>query len=454
MQTVPALALATTAGERDPSPGVLAILAGLRYAALRVQLFRSRAHPLNTTRVNQLAGMPCRHLDSWLMPPALCRQILDHGCAQADLVIVAGALDEAESPTSADTWDAPGRLDDLVETLDLPVIALLPCSSLADLRLPRLHPRVRGLILDGLVGKHQFLTIKTVVEQALKRPVLGAIHDMPATRRRLAETAPQEPLDPEVVDQMARSFLGHVDVGLLRDLGRPLRPLTRPALTSTPRRFRVAYAMDDAFGAYFPDTLETLEGLGAELVDFSPLRDESLPRDIDLVIIGCGSPERHLAELVQNVSLHASLRHHVCRGKRIYAEGGGMAYLSRSMIVDGVRYPSAGILANDAVLRATPCRPRPVTRILNRDSWLGVRGTPIRGYRSDRWELHPAPDPGDCPARSGGLTSEQDLVFRHHAIGSLVHLHLGALPEVVRAFAQPHQESLSLPRIVTRTSPI
>ena len=74
---------------------------------------------------------------------------------------------------------------------------------------------------------------------------------------------------------------------------------------------------------YFPDTLETLEALGAELVEFSPIRDESLPEAVDLVMIGCGFPDRHADALADNLSLIAALRSHVCRGHRIYSEGGG-----------------------------------------------------------------------------------------------------------------------------------
>ena len=83
----------------------------------------------------------------------------------------------------------------------------------------------------------------------------------------------------------------------------------------------MAYAQDEAFGRYFPDTLESLEALGADLVEFSPLRDERLPDGVDLVMIGCGHPDEHADLLASNMSMIAALREHVCRGRRIYSEG-------------------------------------------------------------------------------------------------------------------------------------
>jgi cobyrinic acid a,c-diamide synthase len=88
----------------------------------------------------------------------------------------------------------------------------------------------------------------------------------------------------------------------------------------------------------------------------------------------------------------------------------------------------------DAELLPVIVWPEPVERTLTRAGWLGSSGTVVRGYRSNRWKLHTAPEPGDCPSRSGVLTEERDIYFRCRAVGSLIHLHLGALPEVVSAF--------------------
>src|SRR5262249_11164445 len=178
----------------------------------------------------------------------------------------------------------------------------------------------------------------------------------------------------------------------------------------------------------------------------SPLRDGALPEAVDLVMIGCGFPDLFADALAANHCLIAALHAHLCRGHRIYSEGGGTAYLGRFMIIDGRRIPGAGILPFDAELRSNPTGPTPVRRTLIQDGWLGHRGTEVRGYRSGRWRLRPAPDPGDCPARSGPLTGQCDVYFRRNAIGSLIHLHLASLPEVVAAFVGAHRRLLVPPR--------
>jgi cobyrinic acid a,c-diamide synthase len=115
------------------------------------------------------------------------------------------------------------------------------------------------------------------------------------------------------------------------------------------------------------------------------------------------------------------------------------------MILGDRCVPGAGILPFDAVLNPDPPQPTPVTRTLTRSCWLGPEGTVVRGYLSGRWRLVPGADPLDCPSCFGSLTAEGDSFFHHHAVGGLVHLHLGALADVVCAFAGPHSASLTLP---------
>ena len=88
------------------------------------------------------------------------------------------------------------------------------------------------------------------------------------------------------------------------------------------------------------------------------MRDERLPDGADLVMIGCGVPDHHADLLASNVSMISALREHVCRGRRIYSEGGGTAYLGRRMIVGGRCVTGAGIYPFDAELLPDPATRR------------------------------------------------------------------------------------------------
>jgi cobyrinic acid a,c-diamide synthase len=447
MSLLPRLALATPASGPEPSIASLGWLAGLTERRWRVQHFRSRACPTVTEVVGQVTGLAGRHLDSWLMPENVCRQLFLQGVRGADIALVEGTLDEPGGPVGGSCQDRPGGLGPVASMLDLPVVAVLPCPIGEGFHLARIPSSADAVLLDGLEDPADFDRCRSLVTLMTRRPVLGAIEALSEVRAALRQAPRDRPLPEELVHQLGASFLRFADLEAIRSLARS-RPFPWPAIHPGPcgrRRFRVAYAQDEAFGAYFPDTLEMLETLGAELVEFSPIRDEALPEAVDLVMIGCGMPDDHADALAENLSMIAALRSHVCRGQRIYSEGGGTAYLGRSMILEGRQVPGAGILPFDAEFLPNAEPPIPVTRSLTRDCWLGPKGTTVRGYMSSRWRLRPGADPLDCPNCFGTLTVHDDFFYHHHAIGSLIHLHLGALPEVVRAFAGPHRPSLTLP---------
>ncbi|WP_337176682.1 cobyrinic acid a,c-diamide synthase [Paludisphaera sp.] len=466
---VPRIALATSTSGPDPSIAGLALIAGLTARGLRVQHFRARACPTPTEVVAHATGMPGRHLDTWLMPPDVCLTLLAGGVRSAGLAVVEGTFDgprdgggAAETPACPEVWPAgpaSGDLGPLVGLLDLPVVAVASVggSRCGTFHLPRPPRGAAAVILDGVDSPEELERCRRLVRLTSGLPVVGAVESLPAARREV-ESAPPGTFPREAVEALAASFLRHADLPAIEALAasRPYPDFVeRPALRRPPGApaFRVAFARDEAFGCYFPDTFEALAAMGAQLVEFSPLCDGSLPDRVDLVMIGCGLAERYAGALASNFSMAASLRQHVCRGQRIYTEGGGSAYLGRSIVVDGERFPGAGILPVDAEFAPAPRPPERVVRTLTRDSWLGPRGTQVRGYRSGRWNLTFSPAAFECPSCAGRLSGDGDFYFRHHAVGSFVHLHLAALPEVVSAFAGPHHPSLVRPTPVRRPEP-
>ncbi len=93
----------------------------------------------------------------------------------------------------------------------------------------------------------------------------------------------------------------------------------------------IAIARDEAFNFYYKDNLEALSFSGARLVEFSPIRDQSLPDDIDAIYLGGGYPELYARELTENESMRREIRAFVEAGKALYAECGGFLYLQENL---------------------------------------------------------------------------------------------------------------------------
>ena len=453
MMEVSRLALATHARGPEPSMMALALLAGLTERRWRAQHFRTRACPTTTEVVGQVTGLPGRHLDSWLMPEAVCRSLFLRGSRAAEIAVVEGTLETPLEIRSCTQSDLPGDLKLVAQALDLPTLAVvsLPETCGDVFHLPRLPDGIDGILIDRLADPDDLPRIRRLIRMAFEVPVLGALETLPAIRTEIELADRSGLLSEDLIRALAQNFLRHADLDAISALSRS-RPFPGPVdthcacgLSICGRCFRVAYARDEAFGRYFPDTFEALEALGADLVDFSPLSDGALPDGVDLVMIGCGFADLHAERLASNLSMMAALREHVCRGQRIYTEGGGTAYLGRSMIINGKAFPGVGILPFDAELLPQPGPPIAVARTLLNDCWLGPKGTTVRGYKSSRWRLRPCVERFQCPSCLGSLTREGDLFYHHHAVGSLIHLHLGAMPDVVSAFAGPHRPSLHRP---------
>jgi cobyrinic acid a,c-diamide synthase len=268
-------------------------------------------------------------------------------------------------------------------------------------------------------------------------PVLGALQKLPQVRSRLATLPPGTRPPADICRRLGESLMRFWRLDRLWEIAsrREVSEMSVQPMSPEPRisQLRVAVAYDGAFNCYFPDALDCLEGRGASVTDFSPIHDEGLPSDTDLVYLGCGHPERFADALENNHCMKAALRIHLLRGGRIYAEGGGLAYLCQQMeLPSGQCHGMVGIVPSIARLRRRRKAPTPVEVVFPHRSWLGSKGARLRGYCSTDWYLEPV----GC---SGGrrLARPQYIVGCRQVVGSLVHLNFAAHPEFLRRFFHP-----------------
>ncbi len=353
-------ALGTLQPEVDSQPLAWALLEALSRRGLQVQHFLSRACFTAWDAAPVITGSTPAIWTVGRCLPKSAGRFFSRGAEECDLAVVEGTFARelvATTPT-------PSRLDPLCHWLALPRIGVLDVSRLGGCRLPPRPENLDGLLLDQVQDRSDFYRWQTCIESLWGVSVLGALERLPRLRRAIAElpfgSAPQR----ELCQSLGENLTRWTDIDrLLRLASAAVELESPPAILPSceGRAVRVAVAYDSAFHCYFPDTLDLLELCGATVVNFSPLRDECLPPETDVVYLGCGHPERFASELEANCCIQTALRNHICSGRRLYAEGGGLAYLCRYIEdLEGRCLPMAGLLPAVARLNPEPVRLDPV----------------------------------------------------------------------------------------------
>jgi cobyrinic acid a,c-diamide synthase len=419
------VALGAAHAHDDYRPVLWALLHAMEVAGIQVQGFHSQARFVESDGTLAISGRAERHLDSWLMSPDHCREVVSHGMRGADLAVVEGSFVTSQG----------GGLDALCDWLDLPRWMVADASSADPCRTPLRPDKVDGVFLAGLRDERELVRQALRWETLWGVPVLGGLANCPHVLAILEHLPRGARPSRELCRALGESLILRKDIDTLLSLA------NRPWHDPTPQLFRpaprmsgltVAVAFDGAFHGYFPDTLDLMELSGAKLVDFSPLHDEELPAGADIVLLGGGYPERVAESLASNQCMMMALRRHVRDGGRVYAEAGGAAYLCHQMeLADGSRWPMCGLLPAIARASRNAPPPTPAAITLSSDCYLGQRGDCLRGYRTSPWRLEPL-DTMETLAQEPA--ARFDLVRHRNVIAGQLHLSLVAQPHLLQTF--------------------
>jgi cobyrinic acid a,c-diamide synthase len=198
-----------------------------------------------------------------------------------------------------------------------------------------------------------------------------------------------------------------------------------------PRLIKLAVARDRAFCFYYEDNFDLLRAAGAELVFFSPLTDSQLPDDIDGIYIGGGYPELHAAQLSGNSSMLRSVRDWAAADGAIYAECGGLMYLSSGIHdLEEHYFSMAGVFPFETVMKKGRSRLGYREICLEQECVLGSRGVSARGHEFHYSEIRDG-KAHDLAGRytvkngSGDALAAEGYACRN-ALASYIHLHFGS----------------------------
>ncbi len=410
---------------------VTGLLAALRQKGIRVQPFKIGPDYIDPGFHTKAAGAESYNLDTWLVPEKRLAENFAFLAGSAEISVIEGVMGLYDGGAKGISSTA-----EIAKKLQAPVVLVINAKSMGQsagaiaMGYRDYDPELNlaGVILNRVGSlRHAEMTKESIEKIGI--PVLGVIHrndDLQTPERHLGLT-PVTEMDPtQRIEYMRETITKSVDLEKVMRVASAASELNFIVSEDSPERYnvRIGIAKDEAFSFYYPTGIAYLEKMGAEIIPFSPLNDENLPH-VDALIFGGGFPEMFLDKLAQNTVLKEKIRNVAKNGMPIYAECGGLLYLSHEIIdFGGVSYPMVGLVPASAKMETKLQRVGYVEASAQRESIFCRKGDVLRGHEFHFSSLTTKHDFPWAYRLQGSRQSESHL--EGYAVGNVLasYLHL------------------------------
>jgi len=426
------------------------IIAALKARGMNVQPFKCGPDYIDPGYLSLASGRPCRNLDSWLIPQDNLRGLFARAVREADIAVVEGVMGLYDGRNG---MEGSGSSAEIARLLDIPVILVLDVSrtsgSAAAMALgyrsldTRLN--IAGVILNRVGSPNHLRWTKEAVEKKAGIPVVGYLPGQTSLHlpERHLGLVPAPEIGESCLESIRRQVEKTIDLEAVTALANKASPVQDAGVSLFPpeemaKKVKIAVARDEAFSFYYEDNLELLSAWGAQLEFVSPLKDRGLPAGAGGIYIGGGFPEIFARQLAGNAEFKSSLSKAAGEGMPVYAECGGLMYLSRAIVdFEGEEHEMAGVLPGRAVMRKHRKRMGYAEVRALRDGPVSRKGDALRGHFF-HWSEMPVPEESAAyrvVEPEGGL--EGILTGPENNIqASYLHLHFGSDIRLAKRFIE------------------
>lgn len=453
--SLPRVVISAPQGRSGKTTLSLGICAALAERGLIIQPFKKGPDYIDPSWLSEAAGRGCRCLDPFFLsnPGALCAALLKgaiSGERQAELCLVEGNHGLYDSIED----DGSGSTAAVARTLNAPIILVINAIRMSRSAAAMVHgyqtfepdTPIRAVILNNVAQGRHLAKLRQAIESYCRIPVIGALP------RDTALTIPDRHLGliprgedaslVSAIEACRQAVENFVDIEAVLEIARSAPdlkpdPFASELSTKSPTQnqhaassLTIGIFRDQAFSFYYPENLEALEERGAKLSFIDAINTPRLP-PVDALYIGGGFPEQFLEPLSQNQLFRQDIRQAIEAGLPVYAECGGLMYLSRSISHRDQKVEMVGALPCEVEMTSTPQGHGYVMAECVGENPFFPIGARLRGHEFHNSRLVNLPE--DWPVslrleRGAGIGLGRDgLVYRNTFAGYL-HLHTAGAP--------------------------
>lgn len=391
----------------------MALMAALSRRGLVVQGFKVGPDFIDPGFHTAACGRPSRTLDGWMLDRRTNHRLFARAAARADVAIVEGMMGLFDGASAS---DESGSTAEMAKWLGLPIVLVVDAAAQARSVAALVHgfetfdPElpVVAVIANRVASDRHYHSIEEAIRSACRAEPVGWLPDDAAVTlpsRHLGLVTAPEVVDADTLNRLVDWLESRVKIERLLAL------CTRPAPSKHAAQageaewnngglrvgppVRIGVAWDRAFCFYYPENLELLERLGAELVRWSPMSDP-LPRGLHGLYFGGGYPELYAEQLTANESARRAIKAFIAAGGVVYAECGGLMYMTEAIVkADGAEHPMVGVFPTRARMheRLVTLGYVEVKGVGGTDDWDALPvGETVRGHEFRYSDIDPVPD--------------------------------------------------------------
>ncbi len=440
-----------------------ALLSCLQTRSVPVSAFKCGPDYIDPLFHQEVLGLSGCNLDLFLSDESTVRGLMAHYSAKTQLAVIEGVMGY---------YDGIGGTTDMASSYDLanatqtPVLLLVDprgmslslAALIAGFRDFRQPSHIAGVLLNHC-SEALYTLLRPVIEEQVGLKVFGYLPDDPEfawESRHLGLDLRQRQAAWEGMQRMAAQMERTVDVNGLLAVARsapPLEPGNNPlsaplwaskgekpvwgmSQASTEVKPQIAVAMDEAFCFIYRENIDMLRTQGAEIVPFSPLRDQTLPDGVGGLYLCGGYPESYAAALAENETMRHSIREAAMSGLPTIAECGGFLYLQQTLEgEDGEMYPMVGLLDGVGMRSRGARRFGYLNMTARRDSLFATIGESWRAHEFHYWDCDRNGMDFDCAKPLRDLRWHAGYA-QGRLLAGFPHLYFPGAPQIAARFVR------------------